>query len=58
MSSDPTDHAGRQHPGRSLLIAVVLVAALIAVVFLTGWADDKATPGTRGRGTVNTTTTP
>lgn len=32
-----------------VLVFVVLVAAIVAVVFATGWADDKAGPGSRGR---------
>ena len=38
---------------RAALIAVVVaIAALLAIVFIAGWADDKAPPGSQGRGTV------
>jgi hypothetical protein len=42
------------HRIRILLAALVVVAILI-VAFATGWADDKAKPGSKGRGTVTTT---
>jgi hypothetical protein len=38
------------------LLAIAIVAALVVVVFVSGWADDKAPPGSRGRGQVSTTT--
>jgi hypothetical protein len=34
------------------LLAIAIVAALIAVLFVSGWADDKAPPGSQGRGQV------
>ena len=37
------------------LLAIAIVAALVVVAFLSGWADDKAPPGSRGRGQVSTT---
>lgn len=38
-------------PVRAIL-AVVLVAAVIIIAAAAGWFDDKAKPGTSGRGTV------
>lgn len=32
-----------------LIIFLVAVAAVVAVMFVTGWADDKAPPGSKGR---------
>jgi len=40
-----------------ILIALAVVAAILVVVFATGWADDKARPGTRGRAPVSTPVT-
>jgi hypothetical protein len=41
---------------RAAIIAlVVAIAALLALVFIAGWADDKAPPGSQGRGTVTRT---
>ena len=34
------------------IVGLVVIVAVVLVVFLSGWADDKAKPGTRGRGTV------
>jgi hypothetical protein len=36
------------------VVAVVLVA-LVVLVLATGWANDKAAPGSRGRAPVTTT---
>jgi hypothetical protein len=33
-------------------ILLAVVAALVVLVFALGWADDKAPPGSTGRGTV------
>ena len=38
-----------------ILLAVLLVVAVLIVVFATGWADDRAKPGSRGRAPVGTT---
>jgi hypothetical protein len=40
-------------PVRAIL-AVVLVAAIIVIAAVAGWFNDKAKPGTSGRGTVTT----
>jgi hypothetical protein len=32
-----------------ILLAVLLVAAIVIVAFASGWADDRAKPGTSGR---------
>jgi hypothetical protein len=32
-----------------IIIFVVAVAAVVIVMFVTGWADDKAPPGSGGR---------
>jgi hypothetical protein len=32
-----------------ILIVLAVIAAILVVVFATGWADDKARPGTQGR---------
>ena len=37
-----------------IIIAVVFVVAVLVVVFATGWADDRAEPGSRGRAPVST----
>jgi hypothetical protein len=42
------------HPIR-ILLAVLLVVALLIVVFATGWADDRAKPGSTGRAPVSST---
>jgi hypothetical protein len=42
------------HPARVLLV-VLLVAAVLVVVFATGWADDRAKPGSTGRAPVSST---
>jgi hypothetical protein len=34
---------------------VALVAVVVILVFVTGWANDKAKPGSQGRGQVTTT---
>jgi UDP-N-acetylmuramyl pentapeptide phosphotransferase/UDP-N-acetylglucosamine-1-phosphate transferase len=38
-----------------ILVAVLLVVAVLIVVFATGWADDRAKPGSKGRAPVSTT---
>ncbi|MEN3279813.1 MAG: hypothetical protein V7607_953 [Solirubrobacteraceae bacterium] len=38
-----------------ILIAVLVVVAVLIVVFATGWADDRAKPGSRGRAPVSST---
>lgn len=40
-------------PVRAIL-AVVVVAAIIVIVVASGWLDDKAKPGTKGRAPVAT----
>jgi hypothetical protein len=42
------------HPVR-ILLAVLLVVAVLIVVFATGWADDRAKPGSTGRAPVSST---
>ena len=42
------------HPARILLV-VLVVAAILIVVFATGWADDRAKPGSTGRAPVSST---
>jgi hypothetical protein len=34
----------------AVLILLAAIAAIVLVMFLTGWADDKAPPGSGGRG--------
>jgi flagellar biosynthesis/type III secretory pathway M-ring protein FliF/YscJ len=34
------------------LLAIAIVAAIVVVVFVSGWADDKAPPGSQGRAKV------
>jgi len=41
------------HPAR-IVIAVLVVVLLVVLVFATGWADDRAKPGTSGRAPVTT----
>jgi hypothetical protein len=38
-----------------ILLVVLLVAAIVVVVFATGWADDQAKPGSKGRAPVRST---
>lgn len=40
---------------RVLLVVLLLVAAILIVVFATGWADDRAKPGSTGRAPVSST---
>ena len=40
-----------------ILITLAIVAAILVVVFATGWADDKARRGTQGRAPVSTPAT-
>jgi hypothetical protein len=35
-----------------IIVVVVAVAAILILVFVTGWANDKARPGSTGRGQV------
>jgi hypothetical protein len=42
------------HPIR-ILLAVLLVVAIVIVVFASGWADDRAKPGSTGRAPVTNT---
>jgi hypothetical protein len=42
------------HPIR-ILLAVLFVVAILIVVFATGWADDRAKPGSTGRAPVSST---
>jgi hypothetical protein len=42
------------HAARIVLLAI-LVAVIVVVVLATGWADDKARPGSQGRGQVTRT---
>jgi hypothetical protein len=42
------------HPIR-ILLAVLLVVAILIVVFASGWADDRAEPGSAGRAPVSST---
>jgi hypothetical protein len=35
-----------------IIIVLVVVAAIVAVVLVTGWADDRAPAGSKGRVTV------
>ena len=37
-----------EHTGR-IIVLLVAVAAIVVVMFATGWADDKAKPGSGGR---------
>jgi hypothetical protein len=39
------------------IVLLLAVAAILIVVFAAGWADDRATPGSRGRGQVTPTQT-
>jgi hypothetical protein len=32
-----------------IIIVVVAIAAIVFLVFVSGWADDKAPPGSKGR---------
>jgi hypothetical protein len=38
-----------------ILIVLAVVAALVVIAFATGWVDDQAPPGSRGRVPVTTT---
>jgi hypothetical protein len=42
------------HPIR-ILLAVLLVVAILIVAFASGWADDRAKPGSTGRAPVSST---
>jgi hypothetical protein len=39
-----------------ILLAALLVVAVLIVVFASGWADDRAKPGTTGRAPVTSST--
>jgi hypothetical protein len=39
-----------------LIILLLAVGAIVAVMFVTGWADDRAKPGSGGRVPVPTAT--
>jgi hypothetical protein len=39
-----------------LITFLVAVAAVVIIMFVTGWADDKAEPGSQGRVPVGDTT--
>ena len=44
--------AVESHPPRTavrILILLALVAAIVVLMFATGWADDHAPPGSKGR---------
>jgi hypothetical protein len=41
-----------------ILIFLALVAAIVVVMLATGWADDKAPPGSQGRVPVTDTAPP
>jgi hypothetical protein len=45
---------------RTRIVVVVAVAAVVILVFAAGWANDRARPGSTGRGQVTQTapTTP
>jgi hypothetical protein len=42
-------------PHARILLVVLLVAAILVVIFATGWADDHARPGSQGRAPVSST---
>jgi hypothetical protein len=42
-------------PAQAILV-VALVAAILIAVFASGWADDRAKPGSTGRAPVSATT--
>jgi hypothetical protein len=42
-------------PPIRILLVVVLLAAIVVVAFATGWADDRAKPGSTGRAPVSST---
>jgi hypothetical protein len=42
-------------PPTRILLVVALVAAVLIVAFASGWADDKARPGSTGRAPVSST---
>jgi hypothetical protein len=35
-----------------IVIAAVVIAAIVILLVVSAWADDRAKPGTRGRGQV------
>ena len=36
-----------------LLLVLAIIAAIVVLLFVTGWADDRAQPGSSGRVQVN-----
>jgi hypothetical protein len=38
---------------RIVILAIAVVVAVVVVAFATGWADDRARPGSSGRVTVS-----
>jgi hypothetical protein len=36
-----------------LLLVLAVIAAIVVLLFVTGWADDRAQPGSSGRVQVN-----
>jgi hypothetical protein len=42
-------------PPTRILLVVALVAAVLIVAFASGWADDRARPGSTGRAPVSST---
>jgi hypothetical protein len=41
-----------------ILIAIAIVAAIVVLMLVTGWADDRAPTGSKGRVPVTQTTAP
>jgi hypothetical protein len=35
-----------------IILILAAIAVVVALIFVTGWADDKAQPGSTGRGQV------
>jgi hypothetical protein len=44
--------------GVRIIVALVVVAIVVILIFVTGWADDRARPGSTGRGKVTRSVTP
>jgi hypothetical protein len=40
-----------------IIVALVVVAIVVILIFVTGWADDRARPGSTGRGKVTRSVT-
>jgi hypothetical protein len=49
-----TEHPTQTPTIKAWLILAAVVAVLVVIVFATGWADDDAPPGSRGRAPVST----